>query len=112
MNRSRHKQAVNLRQAGLSYAEIGRRLGLTRERVRQIITGVRTPKKKAARNDADILLTTAQAAEYLNVHVNTVRRWSNKGVLEAYRIGSRGDRRFRRQDVDKLLFKKSSAGTS
>ncbi len=112
MNHSRHKQAVNLRQAGLTYAEIGRRLGLTRERVRQIITGVRTPKKKATRNDPDALLTTAQAAELLNVHVNTIRRWSNRGILEAYHIGPRGDRRFRRQDIKKLLLKKSSTGTS
>jgi len=103
---------INLRKAGLTYAEIGHRLGLTRERVRQIVKGVAAAKKKAARNEPDALLTTAQAADVLNVHVNTARRWSNKGILEAYRIGPRGDRRFRRQDVDKLLLKKSSTSTS
>ena len=109
---SRREQVINLRKAGLTYAEIGHRLGLTRERIRQIVKGVATAKKKAARNEPDALLTTAQAADVLNVHVNTARRWSNKGILEAYRIGPRGDRRFRRQDVDKLLLKKSSTGTS
>jgi hypothetical protein len=35
--------------------------------------------------------------------MNTVRRWSNQGVLKAYRIGSRGDRRFRQEDIDCFL---------
>ena len=112
LNNSRREEVTSLRKAGLTYAEIGRKLGLTRERIRQIVKGGTTARKKATYNDPDALLTTAQAAELLNVHVNTVRRWSNKGILETYRIGPRGDRRFRRQYVDKLLLKKSSAGTS
>ena len=111
-NNSRRERVISLRKTGLTYAEIGRRLGLTRERIRQIVKGETTAKKKPARNHANILLTTAQAAEHLNVHVNTVRRWSNKGILETYRIGSRGDRRFRRRDINNFLLKKSSAGTS
>jgi len=100
----------------LTYAEIGHRLGLTKERIRQIVKGKATAKKaikkKAIPNELDALLTTAQVAELLNVHVNTARRWSNKGILEAYRIGSRGDRRFRRRDIDNFLLKKSSTSTS
>jgi excisionase family DNA binding protein len=49
------------------------------------------------------LLTVGQAATLLNVHANTVRRWAQQGVLHAYRIGTRRDRRFRRSDVDGLL---------
>ncbi len=45
------------------------------------------------------MLTTSEVARTLNVHINTVRRWSNRGILKAYRIGSRGDRRFRREDI-------------
>ncbi len=98
------RQAIgDLHQSGLSYAEIARRLGLTRERVRQIITGVSTMKKKPYRDERDILLTTAETAELLNVHVNTVRRWSNKGILETYYIGPRRDRRFRRWDIENFL---------
>jgi len=111
-NNSRRGEVTGLRKAGLTYAEIGHRLGLTKERIRQIVKGKTTAKKKVTRNDPDTLLTAAQVADLLNIHVNTVRRWSNKGILETYRIGPRGDRRFRRQDVDKLLLKKSSAGTS
>jgi excisionase family DNA binding protein len=49
------------------------------------------------------MLTTSEVARILNVHINTVRRWSNQGALKAYRIGSRGDRRFRKDDVDALF---------
>lgn len=105
VNNSRREQVISLRKAGLTYAEISRKVGLTRERVRQIITRQSTVRKKPARNAPDALLTTAQAAELLNVHVNTIRRWGNKGILETYRIGPRGDRRLRRQDIDNLLLK-------
>jgi len=112
LNSSRRAQVTSLRKAGLTYAEIGRKLGLTRERVRQIAKAETTAKKKPARDDPDALLTTAEVAELLNVHVNTVRRWSNKGILETYRIGSRGDRRLRQGDVDKLLRKSQPAKTT
>jgi excisionase family DNA binding protein len=112
LNSSRSAQVTSLRKAGLTYAEIGRKLGLTRERVRQIAKAEKKAKKKPARDDPDALLTTGEAAELLNVHVNTVRRWSNKGILETYRIGSRGDRRLRRRDVDKLLRKSRPADTT
>ena len=49
------------------------------------------------------LLTTAQAAEVLNVHPNTVRNWADSALLPSYRIGPRRDRRFRREDVESLL---------
>ena len=53
--------------------------------------------------EIDPMLTISDVARLLNVHINTVRRWSNQGVLEAYRIGSRGDRRFRREDITSFL---------
>jgi excisionase family DNA binding protein len=54
-------------------------------------------------SDVSPMLTTSEVARVLNVHINTVRRWSNQGILKAYRIGSRGDRRFRREDVDSIF---------
>jgi excisionase family DNA binding protein len=51
-------------------------------------------------NQIEPMLTTSEVARILNVHINTVRRWSNQGSLKSYRIGSRGDRRFRKGDVD------------
>jgi len=57
----------------------------------------------ANHNDIDSMLTISEVAHLLNVHINTVRRWSNQGILKSYRIGSRGDRRFRQEDIDSFL---------
>ena len=48
------------------------------------------------------MMTSGEAAQLLNVHANTLRRWSDHGILDAQRIGSRGDRRFIREDIVKL----------
>jgi len=101
---SRRDEVVKLRKAGVSYAEIGRRLGVSRERARQILMGNRSRPKKPALNSR-AMLTTGDVAQLLNLHVGTVRRWSNKGILKTYRIGPRHDRRFRREDVDAALEK-------
>jgi len=49
------------------------------------------------------MLTTREVARLLNVHINTVRRWSNRGIIKAYRVGPRSDRRFREEDVHNFL---------
>ncbi|MGA9048019.1 MAG: helix-turn-helix domain-containing protein [Dehalococcoidia bacterium] len=48
------------------------------------------------------MFTTRELAALLNVHINTVRRWSDQGLVKSYRMGPRGDRRFSRDDV--MLF--------
>jgi excisionase family DNA binding protein len=53
--------------------------------------------------DVEPMLTTSEVARLLNVHINTVRRWSNQGSLTSYRIGSRGDRRFKKSDIDQFF---------
>ena len=50
------------------------------------------------------LLTVGQAARLLHLHPNTIRRWSKKGILKSYRINNRGDRRFKKEDINQLLF--------
>lgn len=55
------------------------------------------------RNGSNGLLTARQVARLLNVHVNTVRRWNDRGILKAYRIGPRGDRRFNKDDIEVFL---------
>ncbi len=57
----------------------------------------------ANHNNIDGMLTISEVAQLLNVHINTVRRWSNQGILKSYRIGSRGDRRFRQENIDSFL---------
>ncbi len=54
-------------------------------------------------NNIEPMLTTSEVARILSVHINTIRRWSNQGVLKSYRIGTRGDRRFRKEDIDSFF---------
>ena len=98
---TRQDELVKMREAGLTYAAIGHRLGVTRERVRQIIMG--KPRLQKPNLDSKVMLKTSEAARFLGVHFNTMRRWSNEGLVKSYRIGPRGDRRFRRQDLDSFL---------
>ena len=48
-------------------------------------------------------LTTKQTSKLLNVHENTVRRWSDSGIIKAYRVGPADNRRFLKEEVLKLL---------
>ncbi|MFC1892886.1 helix-turn-helix domain-containing protein [Chloroflexota bacterium] len=59
------------------------------------------------RNQVDSMLTVRQVSRLLHIHINTVRRWSNRGILKAYRIGPRGDRRFRQEDIALLLLEQT-----
>jgi len=49
------------------------------------------------------MMTTSGVASMLHLHINTVRRWSDEGILKAYRIGPRRDRRFSKDEILKLL---------
>ncbi len=49
------------------------------------------------------LLTLAEACEILKVHPNTLRKWDRKGILVAVRFGERKDRRYRKEDIMKLV---------
>ena len=49
------------------------------------------------------MLTTTEVAHQLHVHPNTVRQWANKGLIHAYRLGTRCDRRFKQEDVEDFI---------
>ena len=51
------------------------------------------------------ILTMKQVCELLNIHPNTLRNWDNKGFLKAIRFGSRKDRRYKKEDILRLLKK-------
>jgi excisionase family DNA binding protein len=51
----------------------------------------------------DRMLTARQVADFLQVSICSVRRWSDKGTLKFYRVGSRGDRRYQHMDVLRFL---------
>jgi excisionase family DNA binding protein len=61
----------------------------------------------ANQKEINPMLTVSDVAHLLSVHINTVRRWSNQGILKAYRVGSRGDRRFRQEDITSFLSQES-----
>ena len=95
---SRHEEVSKLLEAGLSYAEIGRRWGISRQRVWQI-----AKKKPETITHPKVILTTGDVAQLIGVPANTVRYWADKGMLQSHRIGPRGDRRFQRQEIEDFI---------
>jgi len=49
------------------------------------------------------LLRIKEAAEMLGVNPETLRRWDNEGRLKAVRMGKRGDRRYKIEDLQKIM---------
>ena len=56
-------------------------------------------------NQLGPLLTVRDVARLLHIHSNTVRRWSDQGIIRSYRISRRGDRRFKQNDIARFLVK-------
>lgn len=49
------------------------------------------------------LLTLKETCDLLKVHPNTLRLWDKKGILKAVRFGTRKDRRYKKEDVARLI---------
>lgn len=49
------------------------------------------------------LLTLDQASQVLNVSPWTLRKWDGMGKLVAVRVGSRKDRRYRKEDILEIV---------
>jgi len=62
---------------------------------------VKTGDKNIGQTDG--MLRTGEACRILYISCNTLRRWNKMGIINAYRVGPRGDRRFRVEDVNALL---------
>ncbi len=58
---------------------------------------------KVYNEPAESMLTVGEVAQLLHIHANTVRRWSDEGLIKTYRISRRGDRRFKREDITRFL---------
>jgi excisionase family DNA binding protein len=61
------------------------------------------PNQKVSLADLPDLLTIREVASLLRVSSLTIKRWGKKGKLPAIRINSRGDRRYKKSVVLKLL---------
>ncbi|HNQ31286.1 MAG TPA: helix-turn-helix domain-containing protein [Candidatus Woesebacteria bacterium] len=62
-----------------------------------------TITKRVSINDMPDLLTLREVSQLLRVSTLTLKRWGKSGKLPAIRINSRGDRRFKREVVLKIL---------
>ena len=48
-------------------------------------------------------LRVSEASKLLGVHANTLRNWDKQGLLKPVRVGVRKERRYKREDILKLL---------
>lgn len=49
------------------------------------------------------LLKIREAAQMLSVNPETLRRWDRSGKLKAIIISKRGDRRYKEEDIKKII---------
>lgn len=56
------------------------------------------------------LLTVSQAAEYLQVTGDTIRRWLREGALKGTLLGDRAGWRISEQDIDEFLKRRNETG--
>jgi len=67
------------------------------------------PKRRTSkRGDGDgelprRMLTTTEVANFLCLHPNTVRKWADRGLLRAVRLGPRRDRRFPPEEILRII---------
>ena len=103
-------RVIELHKRGLPNAEIGRAVGVSRQRVWEVLN----PKEKERRYDISAVLSApkkarmapmpiSSVATFLGVHPNTIRRWSNNGLIQCFRLGPRNDRRFELQHVMEMI---------
>ena len=62
-------------------------------------------------SDLPDILTIKEVASILRVSPLTIKRWGKSGKLPAIRINSRGDRRYRKEVVLRLLGMEASSLT-
>lgn len=49
------------------------------------------------------LLKLSEAAQLLNLSPWTLRNWDKKGIIVALRMGARKDRRYKKEDILRVL---------
>ena len=71
--------------------------------VQDKLIGEQSRKDMVNDNELGPMLTVREVTRHLHIHSNTLRRWADQGIIRAYRISRRGDRRFRQEDVAHFL---------
>ena len=60
--------------------------------------------EKSGRNgNGSGMLTIKEVAGMLHAHPSSVRRWVKQGLIQCYRVGMRGDRRFKAEHVEDFI---------
>lgn len=49
------------------------------------------------------LLSIGQVAEVFSIHPDTLRNWEKEGILVPMRVGKRGDRKYRPEDIEAIV---------
>ena len=65
-------------------------------------------KPSLSLNNLPDLMTIREVSELLRVSPLTIKRWGKKGKLPAIRINSRGDRRYKKEVILRLLGEEKS----
>jgi len=108
----KEKQILEYLAEGFSNKEIAPRLGVSEQTVKNWLGKIYLKLGVEGRVQAIMrwrqgwrkrLLTVNEVADMLRVHPNTVREWERHGMLEAYRLGGRRDRRFDPEEVEAFL---------
>jgi type I restriction enzyme M protein len=63
---------------------------------------------EAKLKDMPELLSIGQVAEIFSIHQDTLRNWEKEGILVPLRVGKRGDRKYRPQDIQTIVDKMGS----
>ncbi len=64
--------------------------------------------RRTRRDNPPKLVTVREASQILHVHPNTLRKWSDQGLIPSCRIGQRRDRRFAVEDLLAFLERDSN----
>ncbi len=59
--------------------------------------------KRVSLTDLPDLMTLKEVSQLLRVSTLTLKRWGKSGKLPAIRINTRGDRRFKKEEVLKII---------
>ncbi len=65
-----------------------------------MITGI---NKKSQKN----LLSISEVSKIFGIHKDTLRNWEKKKLIKPLRVGPRGDRKYRPEDIEKIAGDKS-----
>lgn len=55
--------------------------------------------------ELDSILTIKEASRILNVNINTLRKWGDRGIVHPLRVGLRRERKYLRSDIATLFLR-------